>query len=84
MLRLEITNTDFKATLFSTVYTTPQQVSPDVRDKCATSVLRAADRNGQQVLTKRLFCRQCQTDTTSNSASSFLEEEMNQLYTGRK
>jgi len=68
MLRLEITNVDLKATLFATVYTTPQQVSPDVTDKDATSVLRAADRNGQQVLPKRLFCRQCQTDIPSDSA----------------
>jgi hypothetical protein len=78
-LRAEITNMDLKATLFATVYTTPRRLSPDVIDKGATSVLRAADRNGQQVLPKRLFCRQCQTGTSSDSASPFVEEEMNQL-----
>jgi hypothetical protein len=79
MLRVEITNMDLKATLFATTYITPWQVSLGVTDKGATSVLRAADRNGQQVLPKRLFCRQCQTDTTSGSASPFVEVEMNKL-----
>jgi hypothetical protein len=55
ILHLEITNTDLKATLFATAYTTPRQVSPDVTDKGATSVLRAADRNGHQVLPKTPF-----------------------------
>jgi hypothetical protein len=79
MLHVEITNMDLKATLLATAYTTPQQVSLDVTDKGPTSVPRATDRNGQQVLPKRLFCRQCQTDTPSYSASPFVEEEMNQL-----
>jgi hypothetical protein len=79
MLRVEITNMDLKTTLFATAYSTPQQVSPDVTDKGPRSVLRASDRNGQQVLPKRLLYRQRQTGTPADSASPFVEEEKNQL-----
>lgn len=65
---------DLKAALFETDYTTPWQVSPDVINKGATSVLLAAGRNGQQVLPKRLFCRECQTGMPSDSASCAFEQ----------
>ena len=79
ILRLEITNMDLKAPSFVTAYTSPRQVFPDVTENGATSVLRVADSNGRHVLQKRLFYRQCQTDTPSDSASTFVEEEMNKL-----
>jgi hypothetical protein len=78
MLSVEITGMNLKVTLFATAYTTLRHVSPDVTDKCTTPALPAADRNGQQVLPKRLFCRQCQTDTP-DSSSPFVEEEMTQI-----